>query len=165
MNDNFSPPGDEELRTLTLGLVEKQNTMTLCTCTNDVPWAAPVYYVNRGFLLYFFSDPKSRHILESQAAGRAAAAVFSESNSWQDIRGLQMSGEIKRLGPSMESLRAFRAYLKKFSFTHEFFDSEESLDLQSISRRFQVRFYCFKPDLLLYLDNRIRFSFRSKISL
>lgn len=165
MNDKTPPPDKADLRALALRLVEKQNTMTLCTCMDDTPWAAPVYYVNQDFLFYFFSDPKSRHIAESQAAGKAAAAVFCESNAWREIRGVQMSGEINRLRPSFESLRALRAYLTKFSFTKEFFESGEPLDLEGFSKRFQVRFYRFKPDLVFYLDNRIRFSFRSEIAL
>ena len=164
MKDTTIPPPDEaQLRAFALDLVGNQSTMTLCTALQDTPWAAPVYYVNLDFQFFFFSDPKSRHIQESQSAGRAAAAVFHASTSWQEIRGVQMSGEIDALWPGVEAFRALRAYLKKFPFTGEFFNAGEPLDLEGFSKRFRVRLYCFRPDLLYYLDNRIRFSYREKV--
>ena len=165
MKKDIPLPDESQLRAFALGLVEDQYTMTLCTAVQDTPWAAPVYYVNLDFLFCFFSDPKSRHIQESRNTGKAAAAIFHQSSSWQEIRGVQMSGEIKALRPGMEALRALRAYLRKFPFTKEFFDSGDRLDLEGFSKRFSVRFYCLRPDLLYYLDNRIHFSFREKVKI
>jgi uncharacterized protein len=165
VKDNIPPPDESQLRTLALDLIEKQYTMTLCTAVQDAPWAAPVYYVNLGFQFFFFSDSGSRHIQESQTAGKAAAAIFHQSNTWQEIRGVQMSGEVKALWPGVTSLRALRAYLKKFPFTKDFFDSGDQPDLESFSKRFRVRFYCLRPSLLYYLDNGIRFSFRERVNI
>jgi uncharacterized protein YhbP (UPF0306 family) len=163
VTDKIPVPDESQLRDYALDLIEKQYTMTLCTALQDTPWAAPVYYVNLSFNFYFFSDPRSRHIQESQTANQAAAAIFHQSNSWREIRGVQMSGRITNLWPGLEALRALRAYLKKFPFTEEFFDSRDQLDLEGFSKRFRVRFYCFRPDLVYYLDNRIRFSFRERV--
>ena len=164
MKDTTSPVPDEtQLRAFALDLVEEQYTMTLCTALQDTPWAAPVYYVNLDFQFYFFSDPGSRHIQESGTTGKAAAAVFHQSNSWKEIRGVQMSGQIEALRPGLESIRALRAYLKKFPFTQEFFDSGDRLDLEGFAKRFRVRLFRFRPSLLYYLDNRIRFSYREKV--
>jgi uncharacterized protein YhbP (UPF0306 family) len=163
VTDKMPVPDESQLRDYALDLIEKQYAMTLCTALQDTPWAAPVYYVNLSFHFYFFSDPRSRHIQESQTANQAAAAIFHQSNSWREIRGVQMSGRITTLWPGLEALRALRAYLKKFPFTEEFFDSRDQLDLEGFSKRFRVRFYCFRPDLVYYLDNRIRFSFRERV--
>lgn len=163
MSDNIPVPDESQLRDYALDLIDKQYTMTLSTALHDTPWAAPVYYVNLDLRFYFFSDPRSRHIQESQAANQAAAAIFHQSNTWREIRGVQMSGRITSLWPGLESLRALRAYLKKFPFTEEFFDSRDQLDLEGFAKRFKVRFYCFRPDLVYYLDNRIRFSFRERV--
>jgi uncharacterized protein YhbP (UPF0306 family) len=158
-------PDDSQVRAYALELIDKEYTITLSTALQDTAWAAPVYYVNLGFRFYFFSDPGSRHVQESQKANQAAAAIFHQSNSWKEIRGVQMSGRITPLWPGLESLRALRAYLKKFPFTKEFFNSREQLDLEGFSKRFRVRFYCFRPELVYYLDNRIRFSFRERVDL
>jgi len=164
VNDKIPVPDESQLRAYALDLIEKQSTMTLSTAVRDTPWAAPVYYVNLDFRFYFFSDPASRHIQESQGSEKAAAAIFHPSNSWREIRGVQMSGRVAGLWPGLESLRALRAYLKKFPFTEEFFDSKDQLDLEGFAKRFRVRFYCFRPDLVYYLDNRIRFSFRESVN-
>jgi hypothetical protein len=165
MKTDAALPSQEELRKLTEELLKEQSTMTLCTAAKDVAWAAPVYYANLQFLFYFFSDPASRHMQEALASRQAAAAVFHQSSTWKEIRGIQMTGDIQPLSPGLESVRALRAYLKKFPFTMEFFGSGEKLDLDGFSKRFRVRFYRFRPDVLYYMDNRIRFSFREEIEL
>ena len=58
-----------------------------------------------------------------------------------------------------------RAYLKKFPFTKEFFISDQELDLNAFAKRFKVKIYKFKPDLVYYLDNGLRFGFKEKIIL
>jgi uncharacterized protein YhbP (UPF0306 family) len=154
-----------ELRKQAEELVRQVTTMTLSTALRGGPWAAPVYYASRGFLFYFFSDPGSRHIREAIESGRAAAAIFPEVTSWRDIRGIQMSGSVSRIPPGIEAWKALRAYLQKFPFTKEFFDPAQEIDLEAFAGRFRVRLYVFKPALLYYMDNRIRFSFRESISL
>jgi hypothetical protein len=158
-------PTQEQLRKLAEELIKGQSTMTLSTAAKDVAWAAPVYYVGIDFKFYFFSDPASRHIQEGLASRQVAAAIFHQSSTWKEIRGIQMSGALHHLSPGLESLRGLRAYLKKFPFTTEFFGSEEKLDLDGFSKRFRVRFYRYQPELLLYMDNRIRFSFRERLQL
>jgi hypothetical protein len=99
-------------------------------------------------------------------AGRqVAAAIFHQSSTWKEIRGIQMSGPVQPLSPGLESVRAIRAYLKKFPFTLEFFGSGEKMDLDGFSKRFRVRLYRFRPEVCLYMDNRIRFSFRERLDL
>ena len=158
-------PSQEELRKLAEELVKAQHTMTLSTAVKDVAWAAPVYYAHLAFKFYFFSDPASRHIQEALASHQVAAAIFHQSSTWKEIRGIQMSGALLPLSPGIESVRALRAYLKKFPFTLEFFGSGEKLDLDGFAKRFRVRFYRYQPDLLYYMDNRIRFSFRERLEL
>lgn len=158
-------PDAAELRKLADELLSGETTMTLSTAREDTPWAAPVYYVNRGFRFYFFSDPRSRHIQEGLESGSAAAAVFHHAASWQEIRGIQMSGAITQVGAGLEAVRAIQSYLKKFPFTREFFDKSQKIDLDGFVKRFRVRLYLFQPSLLLYQDNRIAFSFREEVSL
>ena len=158
-------PTQEELRKLAEDLIKGQNTMTLSTAVMDVAWAAPVYYANLAFTFYFFSDPASRHIQEALASRQAAAAIFHQSSTWKEIRGIQMSGVLQPMSPGLESVRALRAYLKKFPFTMEFFGSGERLDLDGFSKRFRVRLYRFRPEVCYYMDNRIRFSFRERLEL
>lgn len=158
-------PADSELIERTRDLIASQNTMTLATAMDRAAWAAPVYYANLDFNFYFFSDPKSRHIREALENGQASAAVFEPASTWKGIRGVQMSGEIRTLSPGLEALRALRAYLRKYPFTKEFFDMNQSPDLHSFAEKFRVKFFRFKPSLMYYTDNSIRFGFKTEIPL
>jgi uncharacterized protein len=158
-------PDVSEIRKQAEELITQVTTMTLSTALRDGPWAAPVYYASRGFVFYFFSDPDSRHIREATESGRAAAAIYPQVSSWKEIRGIQMSGSLNALHPGLEALKAVRAYLQKFPFTREFFDPTQKIDLEAFAGRFKVRLYVFKPALLYYMDNRIRFGFRESIPL
>lgn len=165
MAENRDFISEKELRRLAEALIAEQKTMTLATARDNLPWAAPVYYATIGFVFYFFSDPASRHITESVEKGRASAAIYAPAEGWKDIRGIQMTGTVSPLRPGVESLKAIRAYLKKFPFTKEFFEGTQDLDVDAFVKRFKVRFYRFQPNLMYYLDNSIRFSFREAVPL
>ncbi|HYA40597.1 MAG TPA: pyridoxamine 5'-phosphate oxidase family protein [Syntrophobacteraceae bacterium] len=156
---------EKELKSLAVYLIEEQSTMTLATASARGPWAAPIYYTFLGSAFYFFSDPSSRHIVDSLESGRASAAIFAQASSWQDIRGLQMSGVVQAVSVGATALRAVRSYLRKFPFTTEFFKPGDTIDLNAFADRFRVRLYRFKPDLVYYLDNSIKFGFREKVHL
>lgn len=158
-------PNKQELKSLAERFIKEQNTVTLATARLEIPWAAAVYYVNREFTLYFFSDPASRHIGESLKSGQASAAISVPASTWQEIQGVQASGIVSSIPPGLESIKVLRAYLKKYPFTREFFDSNQDLNLPAIMDRFKVRLYRFQPSLLYYLDNRIRFGFRGRVEL
>ena len=155
----------ERLRTLTKNLIEGQNTMTLATAQGDAAWAAPVYYVFFRSAFYFFSDPGSRHIQESLASCQASAAIHSDASSWKEIRGVQMSGSLNMVSGKLEAVETIGKYLKKFGFTQDFFSKDQTMDLDAFAKRFHVRLYKFKPTLIYYLDNSIRFGFREAIDI
>jgi len=154
-----------DLQSLARELIDSESTMALATAGAEGAWAAPVYFVFFRGAMYFFSDSDSRHIQESQESGQAAATIYPFVSSWQEIRGLQMSGRIRKVRPGPKAFGAVRAYVAKYPFTREFFDPREDLDLEKFAKRFRVRFYRFEPDLVLYMDNRIRFGFREAIQL
>ena len=155
----------QSLEIMARQLIDSVSTMTLATSGGKEAWAAPVYYVfyDRGF--YFFSAPDSRHIVESAASGQAAAAIYPAVSSWRDIRGIQMSGRIDPVRPGLKAIGALRAYIGKYPFTQEFFESRQELDLEAFAKRFRVRLYRFEPRLVCYLDNKIRFGFRESVCL
>ena len=161
----FSNPKEQELKRLTEDLIKAQSTMTLATARGDVAWAAPVYYVYLNSCFYFFSDPTSRHIQESLSGGQASSAIYAPASTWQEIRGIQMSGLIEVISPGLEAVEAVRAYLKKFTFTKDFFTSGQVPDLGAFARRFRVKLYRFNPSLIYYMDNSICFGFRERVSL
>ena len=163
--ESNSNPTEEELSALAGRLAAEQTTMTLATARSDVAWAAPVYYVFFKSAFYFLSSPESRHIKEALENGRASAAIYASGSTWQEICGLQMTGSIHPVAGGLEAFQMLRAYLKKFSFTKDFFKKNSSMDLESFWERFGVKLYRFKPSLVYYLDNRIRFAFREEVKI
>ena len=162
--DSSSTPNVEELTALAGHLAAEQTTMTLATARDDAAWAAPVYYVFFKSAFYFLSAPESRHIKEALENGRASSAVYASGTTWQEIRGLQMSGSVQAVESNLEAIQVLRAYLKKFPFTKDFFKKNTSVDPENFWERFGVKLYQFKPTLVYYLDNRIRFAFREEVT-
>jgi len=158
---SYEHPGKD----LALQLIASQSTRTLATAQQGEAWAAPVYYVLHQGKFYFFSAPDSRHILEAMANGQAAATIYPSVHSWKDIRGIQMSGLVQKVGTGLKGLQAIRAYIEKYPFVREFFDPGQEPNLKNFGQRFRVRFYRFTPTLVYYLDNSVRFGFRQAIHL
>ena len=156
---------EHRINELAMSLINAQSTMALATAKNDCAWAAPVYFVFYQTAFYFFSSPDSRHIAEALDSGQASATIYPSVDSWQDIKGIQMSGRIRSAGLGLSALQALRAYIAKFPFTKEFFDPGQALDLDSFGKRFRVRLYRFIPDQVFYLDNQIKFGFRERVNL
>ena len=158
-------PDQKQLKALAIGLIDEQSTMTLATCRENVAWAAPVYYVFLKSAFYFFSDPASRHIVETLESGQASGAIHGFASGWQEIRGIQMTGGIETLSMGFESAEVIRIYLKKFQFAKELFSSGAALNLDAFTSRFRVKLYKLKPTLIYYLDNSLRFGFRERVML
>ena len=158
-------PSQEELSILAQELINEQSTMAIATAKDNVSWTAPVYYVLNNASFYFFSNPESRHIQESLDSSQASASIYPFVSTWREIKGIQMSGHIKPLPAGLEAIQAIGAYLKKFPFTQDFFEQGQPVNLEAFKKRFKVRFYRYSPDLVFYLDNRIRFGFRAEIKL
>ncbi|BBO84352.1 hypothetical protein DSCO28_49180 [Desulfosarcina ovata subsp. sediminis] len=152
-------------KTAALELIDQQSTMTLATSANNRAWAAPVYYVRQKAAFYFFSKPESQHVQEALANDSVAAAIYPYAETWQGIRGIQMSGQVSPVRPGFRALQAVRAYIGKFPFTSDFFEDGQVLDLVGFSKRFRVKLYCFTPQCVYYLDNSVQFGFRSEIDL
>jgi len=163
--DSNSTPTEDELTVLAGRLAAEQTTMTLATASGDAAWAAPVYYIFFKSAFYFLSAPESRHIKEALENDRASSAIHASGSTWQEIRGLQMSGSIYPVEGRLEAFQVLRAYLKRFPFTKEFFKKNASMDPESFWERFGVKLYQFKPALVYYLDNRIRFAFREEVKI
>ncbi len=155
----------EDCREAALALIQEESTLTLATAGEAGPWSAPVYYVCLDGRFYFFSSPESCHIRQAVASGKAAASLFQQADSWQAIRGIQMTGTVERIRSVALSLKAVASYLKRFPFTREFFPDDPAPDLNAFFSRFKARLYAFEPTDIFYLDNRFGFGTRQWMDL
>ena len=162
---NSKKPDPLQLKKLAEKLVREQSAMTVATARGGASWAAPVYFVFHGACFYFFSSPESRHIQESMESGCASAAIHPEVSTWQEIRGIQMDGRIEAVLKNLEAVAVIAKYLKKFSFTRQFFNQDQPFTMETFSERFKVGLYKFTPGTMYYLDNSIDFGFRGVVIL
>ncbi len=142
-----------------LGELLALSTLTLATSGLDGELhAAPVYFAARMPLvsgespqLYFFSDPTSQHGRDVIANPQAAAAIYPECKDWQDIRGLQLRGQVRKVSPGPEWEAAWKCYLAKFPFVKI---------LKAVVARNTL--YVFSAQWIRLVDNRQGFGFKQE---
>ena len=147
--------------TLALRLIETQRTLVLATA-DPGPWPAPVYYVYRNQSFYFFSSPRSRHIIAALTTNCCAGAIYRDSDNWRDIEGLQMEGRLKAVQPGIEAVAVLASYVKKFPTVKDLFGDEE-FEFHHFIERFRTRLYAFAPQRVWYLNNQAGFGKRREI--
>ena len=148
-----------------LDLASKMRVLTLATFFNQKTWTAPVYYV--------FSNPDSRHIKEALYSqnseqsqhikllkNQIAASVFSDDTNFKNIKGLQMQGEIMKVGNKKDAILRAMEYIKKFKI---YYNKEDVLEF--FQKEYRARLYHFIPEAVYYLDNKKKFGFRERIEL
>jgi hypothetical protein len=146
-------------------LIATCRTLCLATADDNGPWAAPVYYVTGPSGFCFFSSPDSRHIKEALAANRAAGSIYAESDSWENLRGLQMAGTVAAVRAGSRAAAILAAYLVRFPFVKNMTGVAGRMRSADFFKQFHVNLYIFRPETILYMDNSIAFGFRQPVSL
>ncbi|MCJ7700013.1 MAG: pyridoxamine 5'-phosphate oxidase family protein [Anaerolineales bacterium] len=133
-------------------LLGSVSTMTLSTCGQGGPHAAPVYFAADDRLrLYFFSETGSLHSRHCAQNPQAAAAIYPPCEGWQDIRGLQLHGEVYRVQAQDEWDMAWELYRLKFPFVRA---------LKAIVAKNQL--YVFTPTWVRLVDNSQGFGYKQE---
>ncbi|ACN15966.1 FMN-binding pyridoxamine 5'-phosphate oxidase-related protein [Desulforapulum autotrophicum HRM2] len=142
-------------------LVRTLKVMTLATGSDQGCWSAPVFFFYRPGGFYFFSSPTSRHIGEAGALdGLCGASLFHDTESINELRGVQMQGVIELLTMTPETLGAAGGYVKKFGM-----QVTGDNVLAAITSHYRAKFYRFVPQETYYMDNRLGFGSRIKVNL
>lgn len=146
-----------DLHAETLALIRDQRTLVLATCGAKAPWAAPVYFLFHGGGFYFFSSPRALHIEQSLAQGKCAAAIFIDSDKWERIRGLQMTGHVEHIQLTTRRIAITARFLLKFPFAKDFLQGGAP-SVPKLSDR--VNLYGFIPNSAFVVNNRQAFGRR-----
>ncbi len=154
----------DELEKIVTEYMDSFTTMNLASSHEDRPWSAAVYYARQRLDLIFFSSPRSRHSSDFEANPRAAASIHGDYRNWKEIKGLQMSGEARRIEGAGALARAVALYLKRYPFVKEFLSDPVSISSQVASKMSRVALYIFRPESILYLDNSEGFGNRWKLT-
>lgn len=164
----------DRLRTQVLDYLQRHNTMTIATCAGREPWAAAVFYVNDGFLLYFLSDPGSDHCRQLTDNPTVALTIHEDYRDWREIKGLQIRGVAELLADEAEIREAWRLYLAKYPFVADWqrrlahlpgvAGLLELAGAAGAARRLDaVRFYRVRALRVLYTDNARGFGHREEL--
>jgi uncharacterized protein len=153
----------DELRQQVLKYLETHNTMTLGTCSDDVPWAATVFYASDDFRLYFFSVPDSRHCQNLAANPRVAVTVQEDYHDWQKIKGIQLEGTAVLVDSIIEKAKAMAVYARKYPEVIRLFTNPASGVFHKAFLK--VKFYCVVPEKLFFIDNEQGFGKRQELAI
>jgi len=92
------------------------SSLTLATSSlGGEPHAATVYFVCDGHLIFYcLSASNSQHSRDLAANPCAALTLDWPTPRWQDIRGLQMRGRVRKVTPGAQKAAAWVRFLVKF---------------------------------------------------
>jgi uncharacterized protein len=153
----------DELKQQVLSYLETHNTMTLATCSGDVPWAATVFYASNDLRLYFFSVPDSRHCQNLAANARVAVTIQEDYRDWRKIKGIQLEGTVTAVDGLVEKAKAMAVYARKYPEIIKLFTNPASgLFYQAFLK---VKFYCIIPERLFFIDNEQGFGKRQELAI
>lgn len=143
-----------------LTYLKDHNVATLATCGDDGPWAAAVFYVNRGSTLYFLSSPKTRHCDHLKQNQRVAVTIQEDYRDWLDIKGIQLEGVVTELSGAEETL-ARRLYGGKFPVVGLLAQAPAAI----VKALAKVRWFRIVPTRLYFVDNSQGLGNREEIPL
>ncbi|MGD0548562.1 MAG: pyridoxamine 5'-phosphate oxidase family protein [Terracidiphilus sp.] len=125
-------------------LLREETTLSLASIGADgAPSAAPLFYiVDEDLSLYWLSSEGSQHSRNLLGRADAAATIHCNAKSWQEIRGVQMRGEVSKVTDPQRRTRIVKAYGERFKLGRVF--------------RLAIRgsaLYVLQPNFFRYIDN------------
>jgi len=142
------------------GYLRDHRVATLASCGDQGPWAAAVFYANRGSTLYFLSAPKSRHCLNLAHNPQVAVTIQEDYSDWLEIKGIQFEGVALEISGAEEAL-ARRLYGQKFPVVGLLAQAPAAI----VKALAKVRWYRIDPTRLYFVDNSLGLGSREEIGL
>lgn len=137
---------------LMLNYIANHSTMVLSTYGPNGPWATPVFFVNRGYDLYFLSELTSIHSRNLCENPAVAAAITEDYQDWRAIQGVQLRGEAYLVDSLKEKALVLATYVKKFPAVKHILETPGSF--KGVSKN---HWHCIKPHYLKFTDNTTKF--------
>ncbi|MDI6726553.1 MAG: pyridoxamine 5'-phosphate oxidase family protein [Smithellaceae bacterium] len=151
-----------EKEKIILDYLNSHNTIALSTVGDGLPYGATVFYLNRGFIIYFLTDPTSRHGRDMAGNPAVAATIDEDYDNWLDIKGIQIEGTARTVGTIMENGPLALAYARKFPAVKDFLLSPQKLDCTILQKITKVLFYELTPRRIYFINNAISFGHREE---
>ena len=95
-----------------LAFLREHQVLTLAV---DGPYAAALFFtVDDALNLFVVTDPATQHGTAMAAAGRVAGTIQRDRQRWQEIRGVQFTGQCERLTGAARAA-GWQLYLQRFA--------------------------------------------------
>jgi uncharacterized protein YhbP (UPF0306 family) len=151
---------ENRLRVRVEGYLRNHHAATIATSSAGDIWAAAVFYVNEGYILYFLSSPTSRHCLNLAQNSRVAVTIQEDCPDWLEIKGVQIEGVASEIS-GVEEERARRLYGKKFPVVGMLAQAPAAI----VKAMAKVRWYKVVPHRLCFIDNSVSLGHRDEVDL
>jgi uncharacterized protein YhbP (UPF0306 family) len=140
---------------LARAFLKSHGTLTLSTAGEDgAPQSAPLFYIaDEQLCLYWLSSASSRHSRNLKRRPEAAVSVYTATEDWKEIRGVQMRGAVAVVEGRSERRDMIESYCARFR-----------LDAQMNAAIARSRLYRFQPEWIRYLDNSKRFGYKFELT-
>lgn len=145
---------------LMLDYLSAHNTIVLSTYGEDGPWATPVFFVNRGFRIYYLSEPTSMHSRNLQQNPLISASITEDYSDFRKIQGIQLRGHAFVVESLKEKAEASVSYFQKFPAAKRIIQTPASF--KGVSK---ALWYCIIPQFLKFTDNSNTFGERFELRL
>jgi len=158
MSDNFlgSDMAESEEIEASLELLSSHSVLSLATLHEGRPHAASLMYANQGFVLFWVSDPKTRHCRALADDARATVTVAGQYEDFTQIRGLQMAGVAARVDDAEESEHALALLAERYAFFRHFRKGPRLLR----TRLAAATVYRFQAETVTLIDNTQGFGYK-----
>ena len=156
---------DIELKAKILKYMKEHNTISLATERGGIPHAATVFYVNRGFELYFLSSPSSRHGENFSHNPRVSGTINEDYSNWLTIKGIQLEGVVENIGGILRNRDISKEYIRKFPNVADFLLSPQKLGISVARKVAKVKFYKLTPHKICFINNELGFGHRDELVL
>ena len=147
---------EEALKGEIRAFLRSHHVVSLSVLHGGTAHAASVMYAPEDLVLYWTSDPETRHSAAIERDARVAATVAPDYEDFRLIRGLQIAGRARRLADAREAARAAELLCRRFPFLRGL-QSPPAAPRAAIEK---TAHYPLDPDPLTPIDNTRGFGAR-----
>ncbi|MDZ4164693.1 MAG: pyridoxamine 5'-phosphate oxidase family protein [Smithellaceae bacterium] len=151
-----------EKEKIILDYLRSHNTIALSSAGDGLPHGATLFYLNIGFILYFLTDPDTRHGRNMAGNPAVAATIDEDYDNWLDIKGIQLEGTARTVGTIIENGSLALAYARKFPAVKDFLFSPQKQGLAIMQKITKVLFYELTPRRIYFINNAVSFGHRDE---
>ena len=139
-----------DLKSQLLAFLREHQVLTLAV---DGPYAAALFYaVDDELNFYVVTDPATRHGLAISQKGRVAGTIQRDRQRWQEIRGVQFTGQCVRL-TGTQRVAGWALFMKRFALA----------GIDELAPVFaKVEIWKITPDWMCLTDNRQGFGHKDE---